>query len=618
MEEVVKSKRLSLGNRPHLLLTMVYFLYMILTFAFTAVFEGEDYHVLPFDIIGDFGGMLLGNIVLGVFLLFVGKRYFNVKINYFILGLLGFCFIGNTVALIYFPNTFTWGEDFKYDLEIARRVEYIFMFLNTALFLYVTYTVAPFCRKKENSWRIIYYIIVIFAIFVIIYSYFSDFDSYYYFFNTRSDMELPPIQSFTGQKNVFGVIVLFGVFAETILMYFDHKWWRIFFILYFMFHIYVSGSRSCLMAGVFLLIVLFLYLIYDFRKRSKKLFLITFGGAALIIAIACIVTFVPYFWKWSIFEKIHNKVVGLFTSEDSTLHSRIVIWDSLFAVLKSDPMYLVFGLGSGNFNRAFFFAADNPGAKVWHTHNGYLMPFGEGGLIRGILSLLFDVYLIFKAFQIYKKYKDKSVRLYLAILGCYFIRALLEPEYLLTTEWSSLFFINFAAVPLLSVEARYKMEEEKVSRIKEPSVNYPKLDFLLIFPVILLSVGGVASASYLRFPLIAAAIIIQGLGIYLHYRNKSLTRNHFLYLGILDALVLGEAIGCCYLYKVGLAHYLFSIIFAITFAFVLHFFFIEFKLFDNCLKFIVNNEKKYSGVISRQAKEDKSIGYLEENPADPS
>lgn len=612
---MLKAKRYSLGDKPFLLLTILYLLYAILTFAFTAVFEGEDYQVLPFDIIGDFGGLLLANLLLGIFLLFIGKRYFKVPLNSFILGLLIIAFIGNTVALAYFPSQFSWGENFTYNLDIARRIEYIFMFLNTCLFLYVTYTVAPYARKKENSWKIVYQIVIIFTMFVIIYSYFSDYDSYHYFWESRTDISIPTVQGFTGQKNVFGVIILFGMFAECIMMYFDHKWWRIFFILYFLGHEWIAGCRSCLVAGAALCFILFLYLIFDFRRRSKKLTIIIFGGFIVIAALLVMCTFVPYFWRISLFEKIYHKVVGLFSGDESTFQSRMVIWNHLWNLLFSNPMYLAFGLGSANFNRAFFFAADNSGAKVWHTHNGYLMPFGEGGLIRGIISLIIDLYILYKIFDIYRKYKDKSVRLYGAFFVAYLIRITMEPEYLFTTEWSSLLFINFISVPLLSIEARNRLE--KVERIEtEKPTGYPMIHLGFMGGALLISMGCICYLPYVRFPLIAVGLLAQGVCLFFSNRN-GIKKTEFFYAVILDLLVVAEGIGCCYLYKVGLAHYLFAGIFVATLSFIMHFFFVEFGLFDNCLRLIVNNERSYSIVIRRQIKTDKSIGFLEDKPANP-
>lgn len=614
MLKVLKGKRYALGDKPFLLLTILYLLYAVLTFAFTAVFEGEDYHVIPFDIIGDFGGLLLANLILGGFILFIGVKYFKAKPNYFILGLLLIAFICNTIALAYFPSTFNWINDFTYNLETSRRYEYIFMFLNTCLFLYISYTIAPYCRKKENSWKLVYQAVIIFTLFVIVFSYFSDYDSYHYFWESRSDISVPTVQSFTGQKNVFGVIVLFGMFAECMMMYFDHKWWRIFFILYFLVHEWISGCRSCLAAGVALCFILFLYLIFDFRRRSKKLMYLVFGGFIAIAAILAVCIFVPYFWKISIFEKIYYKLIGLFSGEQSTFQSRLVVWNHLWTLLRSDNMYFVFGLGSANFNRAFFFAADNPGAKVWHTHNGYLMPFGEGGLIRGIISLLVDLYILYKIFDIYRKYKDKSVRLYGAFFVAYLIRITMEPEYLFTTEWSSLFFINFISVPLLAIEARNRLEKVEKVEIERPT-NYPLYHLIFMLPALMISVGCINQTPYIRYPLIAGGLVIQVVGLLIS-NKKEFNKFTIIYVAILDVLVAAEGIVCSYLYAVDVAHYLFALIFVLVLMFVLHLFFIEYGLFPNCLRLIVDNERGYSLVIRRQARGDKSIGYLEDNPAD--
>ena len=614
MLKVLKGKRYALGDKPFLLLTILYLLYAVLTFAFTAVFEGEDYHVIPFDIIGDFGGLLLANLILGGFILFIGVKYFKAKPNYFILGLLLIAFICNTIALAYFPSTFHWINDFTYNLETSRRYEYIFMFLNTCLFLYISYTIAPYCRKKENSWKLVYQAVIIFTLFVIVFSYFSDYDSYHYFWESRSDISVPTVQSFTGQKNVFGVIVLFGMFAECMMMYFDHKWWRIFFILYFLVHEWISGCRSCLAAGVALCFILFLYLIFDFRRRSKKLMYLVFGGFIAIAAILAVCVFVPYFWKISIFEKIYYKLIGLFSGEQSTFQSRLVVWNHLWTLLRSDNMYFVFGLGSANFNRAFFFAADNPGAKVWHTHNGYLMPFGEGGLIRGIISLLVDLYILYKIFDIYRKYKDKSVRLYGAFFVAYLIRITMEPEYLFTTEWSSLFFINFISVPLLAIEARNRLEKVEKVEIERPT-NYPLYHLIFMLPALMISVGCINQTPYIRYPLIVGGLVIQVVGLLIS-NKKEFNKFTIIYVAILDSLVAAEGIACSYLYAVDVAHYLFALIFVLVLMFVLHFFFVEYGLFPNCLRLIVDNERGYSLVIRRQARGDKSIGYLEDNPAD--
>lgn len=619
-ERIFKNPRYILGRTPYQAFECIYFLYAILTIIFTELFEGEVYQVLPFDIIGDYIGFLLTCLMLGLILLFIAKKYFYVKVNYFFLIILSIMFIGNSIALITFPNeikatTTLTGQPFVYSLENIKKYEYLFMFLNSCLFLYVTYVCVPVCRISKSFSKNIAIIFLIVTYFAIIFSYFSDYEQYHYFFRP-SDFSTKPgqIKSFIGEKNMFGMLLFLAMIVHFKFLYETRNYFNLFMIVFLYAHIIVCECRSAALAGIVLFLGYFIIVAIEQLHNKKAISIAIFSLLGLGVILLALIVFVPAFSKIVIFKKIANVLKGSFvTKADSTFYSRLRIWDKFFTLVNSNPIFFIFGLGTMNFNYAFLYAKDNNPAMYWHLHNGFLEPFGQGGIIRFIINLIFVGYILYLVIALFIKTKDKRLLLYLTFLLAFFTRTVFEPEFLLSTSLASIISIISIALPIFTYKAHLnsRVYQRKPSIIISKKIEIERLFYLL--PTALISTGILTNNLYIRIGLILVGFIIQVVSYFSLMKKKSYIKQderkfrEFSFIMILDIIISLESIICLYLFsnKIDVAHYLYNILFAYCFSLFFYYFANEYSLLDDEFAFIKRNELEFEKKSYDEIKKDE-------------
>lgn len=595
--------RYVLGRKPYLFFEVIYFIYALFTLIFTELFEGENYGVLPFSLIGDYYGFLLVCLLLGITLLFISYKYFHVRLNYLFLVGLSILFIGNTIALLYFRSIYAidfFGQNYFYKLTDIRRYQYIFMYMNTCLFLYVTFACLPKCKINASYLLFSKYIVIIVAYFAIIYSYFYNSDIYYNFFNSITEPNSQFVTSFLGDKNVFGMVCLLAMFIELKMMYETKNNWHIISLVYLYVHIIISQCRSATIAGIILFFGYYVLIAFEqFKLSHKKTAYIMFSIIGFAFLMVILILCVPALSKIALFDRFASTIKNNL-GENSSLSSRKDIWNKFFILANSNPMYFIFGLGTMNFNNAFIYACDNHGARFWHLHNGFLEPFGEGGLIRFIINILFLFYLFYLTIKSYIKTKEMKPFLYLVLLISFCSRIIFEPEYLLSSSMLSILSLIIVAVPIISYSCNLNIE---FKAIKEPLIidkKIPKWRLLYILPVSLISIGYLLDISLLyRIVIIIVGCLLQFFGYFMLMKkdtpiNKDDRKFHeFLFIIIVDCVVFLEAFICDFAFKKGVCTYMYAIFFDYVFTLALYYFFLEYSLLDDELSFIKENEVRY-------------------------
>ena len=594
--------RYVLGRTPYLLFEILYFIYAVFTVVFTELFEGEQYGVLPFNIIGDYIGFLLSVLLLSGTLFFIARKYFNVKVNIPIFTMCWILFLGNTIALLCFPSTLErynpTAPDFVYHLSESRRWEYLFMYLNSCMFIYITYACVPKCKVDKSYFKYIAYIFLFIIYFSVIYSYLTESDVYSSFFNSNLEKD-SHIASFLGDKNIFGMALFLAMIIHMKFLYETRRYINLAFSIILFAHIVLSGCKSATLAGIVLLFGYLIVIAYEKWKVNKKISIIILSILAFLMIFLTMIIFIPTLQKISILKKLANTITGQFTEKNSTFYSRLKIWEKFFDLVNFSPLYFIFGLGTMNFNLAFLYARDNNDAKFWHMHNGILEPWGEGGIIRFAINIIFFCYIIYTLFKMFKKTKDSRLILYFVILMSFVVRQLLEPEFLLSTSMLSICSIIVVAVPIFT----YKTQLEKEVVIKKEGVilpiKYPLIRLLYLLPTALITAGILTDKLIYRASLILAGFIIQVIGYYFNMRRKSYMDkderkyNEFSFLMILDIVISLEAIICLFVFEIDVAEYLFSILFSYTFAFTFYYFNLETSKLDDELSFIKKHEIAY-------------------------
>lgn len=607
-ERIFKNPRYILGRTPYQAFECLYFVYVLFTIIFTELFEGEKYNVLPFDIVGDYIGFLLTCLMLGIMLLFIAKKYFYVKVNYFFLIILSIMFIGNSIALITFPNelkatTTLNNQPFIYSLENIKKYEYLFMFLNSCLFLYVTYVCVPVCRINKSFSKNIAIIFLIITYFAIIFSYFSDYEQYNYFFRP-SDFTIKPgqIKSFIGEKNMFGMLLFLAMIVHFKFLFETRNYFHLFMSIFLYAHIIVCECRSAALAGIVLFLGYFIIVALEQLHNKKAISITIFSLLGLAIIFLTLIVYVPIFSKVKIFKKISDVLTGSFTTKEmSTFYSRLIIWDKFFTLVNSNPIFFIFGLGTMNFNYAFLYAKDNYSARYWHLHNGFLEPFGQGGIIRFIINLIFIGYILYLVISLFVKTKDKRLLLYLTFLFAFFTRTVFEPEFLLSTSLASIISIITIALPIFTYKAQVnsRVYETKPSIIINKKIEIERLFYFL--PTALISTGILTNNLYIRIVLISIGFIIQVVSYFFLMKKKNYMNQderkfrEFSFIMILDVIISIESIICLYLFthSIDVAHYIYNIFFAYSFSLFFYYFANEYQLLDDEFAFIKKAELKF-------------------------
>ena len=602
-----------LGRTPYRVYAILYFVYIIFNLIFNELFEGDRYKVLPFDLIGDFTGFFLACIMLGFTLVFIGHKYFNVKNSLPFIIVLSIMFVGNTVALSTFPETFIavdfHGEDFFYNLLLSRRIQYIFSYLNACLFLYVTYIFVPHCRINKSYFKSYAYIFLAIVYLSIFYSFLANSEGYAFALGL-SEIHTQDIPSFFGDKNVFGMVLFLGMIVHFKFLYEHGNKMHVFFILFLFLIQVLVACRSSMIASLALIIGYMIIIALKEMKRRKYISVIIFSIIGLGIILLPMILLIPAFSKIKIFKSLANAINGTF-DKNSTFYSRILVWNKFFTLVNSNSLYFIFGLGSMNFNIAFTYAVDNNEAKYWHLHNGFLEPFGEGGIIRFIINLLFIIYIIYMSVRLFVKTKDKRILLYQTFFLSLCIRMIFEPEFLLSTNLLSILSIVIIALPLFTYKAQLNKEVtyRKPSLIFKQDRNYLRLLFLL--PVIFIPLGVLSSKLLLQVAFIVSAVSLQFIAYFLLMRKKTYQIQEerkfkeFAFIVIMDCVIVFEAIICRYSFTVDIAHYLFSCFFAITFAFLFYYYSLEFSFIDDEIIFFKETELLYEKKYFEQMKRDE-------------
>lgn len=138
-----------------------------------------------------------------------------------------------------------------------------------------------------------------------------------------------------------------------------------------------TTSSTLLAAWLLAFMVMMMLMVFSGLKRLKD-------DASLLIVLVCIVCFVVMFkYEW-IFT-----IIDEFFHADSNGGSRLIIWSNAIEAWLYSP---IFGLGPGSFSGDHVFGG-------YEAHNTFLQILTQGGIVAGIVYLLFIYKLIKMTFS---------------------------------------------------------------------------------------------------------------------------------------------------------------------------------------------------------------------------
>ena len=486
-----------------------------------------------------------------VWLFFVEKKKGDLRIHYPLIILLTALFVISVIAIVTFPSELkvdvpVYNEiihtndniDVVVDyykhayiyISLEQRIMYILISFTALYLVYIFIWVLPRKIRYIKELDIAMYIIIIFAIVAMIYSFAVDREKYLSFFIALRDPEqyFPyGISSFLGNRNSFGIAMTFACFACLYLHHTSKKWW--FIPLSFIFvieSVLISSKTNVLVCAIVELVYLIAIFVFQFKKRLKfsiiivsviGFLLLTFAGLVVIHAINN--NFLAT--GFSYLEKLYDYFIGNVLQNANSFTGRNRQHEKVLQLLNMG--YWGIGLGYGLFNYVFqgmenignvpnMFVWDKTTIYTYHSdtsvltdtpHSSYFQMLGTGGIPTLVVYGLLICYLIFAMVRVFKKHKLTVIMCAAFLVGA-LLHGLTEAPTLIfpgPVYVDSLLFTSFIILPILSLYyhdkhpserkkflADYEQKDTKMENYKEPFLVSKSIYFFLT-PVVILVCG---------------------------------------------------------------------------------------------------------------------------------
>ena len=414
---------------------------------------------------------------------------------------------------------------------IEQRIFYILVTITSLYAFYITLWVLPRKIRYLRQLNSVMYILITFAIVVIVFSYITEFDKYIAFFETLKSGEVPMtfemIESFVGNRNSFGVVLMFASFSCLYLHHLNNRWWFLPLALLFNFQILLIGSKTNMLITTLVLLIYFVaWLVFRFKKHLLSSLIIV-GVITLLLGTIGVFTLVHHFNNdfMNEFFISGNKLFRYYILRafiGSSYTGRNANYDKVQILLNNGP-YWALGMGYGLFNYLFN-GMENISAidslYYWDKdiitrlyseqtitsdspHSSFYQLIGNGGIITLVLYVLVILYLIYAMVRVFKKHK-MTVILCASFLASSILHSFTEAPtlfFLSPVYIDSLLFTVFVAIPIFSLYyhskhpsenkeflANHEQKETKLSSFDKYCLVSKSVYFFLT-PVVVLMCG---------------------------------------------------------------------------------------------------------------------------------
>lgn len=496
------------------------------------ILDGQAYPPMRLNSLIAFGVAL---VIAGAFVVYLGKRFFRVKTNWFFLGGAVVLFLGCLVALCAFPSSYPITDKVTYGISWPQKIYYVFYALVSFGALYIVLTYLPSFNDGVKSYDLYFLGVMALGLIEIIYSYVHEFSAYSYFFTHGYFNAM--VQGPTVNKNVYGMVLLVSLGASGYLYVRHHHWAFLVGMFFYYTNILCTRCRTVLILAT-LTIAVFLMWRYFFSVRKHPIRNNILLGLGLL-AVGGVVAVFLLKNRYSNGTWLNNFVSGWeekAENGDITIKARVDYWLLLLKIYPQNPVLFIFGAGEGNFSYflgALVFKTNNP--PYYFAHSGFVESFGRGGLLRFAIELAFEVYLFVLIIRSYRR-KEELATASLGAFLIFFGQGLDESTFYLSCSLKSLTAIVMVAFPLLAQERRVKaaaqVEERRkalvadqagTSHRKALSVETICHEALFIFTPWFMFLVGVVAPQLEKAPLWASEMVFLGgyvlaLGIFVFFR----------------------------------------------------------------------------------------------------
>lgn len=357
--------------------------------------------------------LLLGvNVVVNFYLLHLLKKYFTFKINIFPLILFLLALIGNVISLVLLPNPFTaslpsaWGGssvEISFTIDNITKIKYGLLFLLACYYGFMIFSVFPKVIKSSSSFTWLFYVGVFVCLFSIVYSLVTEWDVYVALVTQKDGyIGSAHVSSCYNNRNTFGTLLLLGIACLALIQSKRHSF--INYVLMFVLYIelfFALSKTSIIIATVFIAG----FFLYRFIIMIKPHPVRTIIGTLLICGVvACFLCFglLKTFGEDSFFVTMLDNFIHAFNIGDNlTFTARTKIWESIFNLMKDNPLALFFGYGEfSSLNiLSSIFSNDPTGSGYFYAHNSVIQLIVSGGLIRLAMGITLIVIFLYKTIK---------------------------------------------------------------------------------------------------------------------------------------------------------------------------------------------------------------------------
>ena len=317
------------------------------------------------------------------------------------------------------------------------------------------------------------------------------------------------IDSFYGNKNYYGGVLLIGFLSCIVANYYKPR-----FTIYFLMIVFVVGIIACaaMLPSIIAFVALPLYLLEEIVRFSikKRWLYVVFTMLAIFIFLGLIILFyygVTHFWKG--FAGLDAYLSETFHKKNfSTFSGRTKIWAAIFPHCFENPLQLILGHGFmlSEKNILAITSAMNDGANegVRTAHNGYLQILYEYGIVGAVVHLALLGVFLYSCFRMLLEKKFHFVFIYLLIGLCAATYNFCESSSYFDAGTKEMFMTQLFVMPVITeakLVSKTKKHDEMADFEQQPkranSISLGKAVALVIMGLIFtLAISFLSSTTY--------------------------------------------------------------------------------------------------------------------------
>jgi O-antigen ligase len=466
-------------------------------------------------------------VLLFVTVVYQGKHYFNIGINWPFFGIIAFLFLVDVIGILAFqdlPN---------YTLTSVNKVRFIVSWFGASLGFYALFAIMPKTVRNSDQWNVYFLGALIVAVGSSLYSLIAEAHLYGEFLSSSISMteynDHPPV-SFTNNRNTFGSLLLIGVFASFYLFLKTRRWPYLVIGLLLGVNIVLIMSKTPIFCFFVFLAFLIVYEIkMSFKEHRKK-------AVALIVLSACIVLapyslhFIAIWSHQSFLLKVDGSIYPLiapWVPQDGAyplFHSipeRVQFWQMVVDLISRSPVSLIFGVGHWNMGWALG-AIKSDAVRVESAHSGFVDVLGRNGIVGLIIYVAMLAYFIWGVVDNFKHKRNGTMACLFIFIGT-ILHGLFEDTNFMNLQTKDCILFIMAYLPVLS-NWYFDRHPEKEA---EPS----PLETTLEKPTSSLALPKVVQGGFAGYFVSLLSLILLGFGgFYAFYLKHNVFANVYFFI----------------------------------------------------------------------------------------